>query len=324
MSLFGNRVEFTRNVQCEWDIPLSSYTYTVPTRIEPRARYIYPREPNTNLNASFIAPEYSDDWKRLMTGNFGTSWYDVLSSNLYDINLRMGWRCRYQLQNQTNHPIRYTAYLVKVRRDVPHVDLTTTVNSADYSNIFNVAGNYIARTGDFPTIPDANNPVLTYESQNVWSYPPVKDVWKVVKRVNFSLDPGQFRAFSLSRKIRRINLVRMYPPTKLQTTVQNEPPPAMEWDRGDCMYVFRQFSAPADYDQQPSSDPLVQFSTRTTGVSLLTYEVKYYCRLFNNSMLGTKTRIILPTLGMVEAPTALNVRIMGDNDVKAEAESSII
>lgn len=246
---------------------------------------------------------------------FGTTWYENREQDIYHNKYYLGYRARYSVTNQTNAPVDYRYYVIKWRRDIPDVGVQT--NTLDYENIMNVAGAYLAKISA-PTITsdgDARNDALTFEAENFLTYPVIKDLVKVVRSGKFTLDAGDSRAVNISRKIRQINLLKMYPPitTGNGTLIESN----YHWEKGDSMVLFRMFSRPADYADE-EKDPEDALSTRTTPLSLLSYSCKYSA--MKMTPLPTVTQLSLPSYGLQDTVDEAKINVIADTDVKATPE----
>lgn len=314
----GIKKTFTTHNQCEWKVRAANEIGSI-TGVITRAQWMWPRQPGVSLASFVLAPEYIRDWNNIILAMFGTTWYVGRAQDIYNHKFMLGYRARYSVTNQTNSPVDYKYYICKWRRDIPRIFGNNTL---DYENIFNVAGAYLARLSspDNLSNADATNDALTFESENMLTYPPVKDLIKVVKTGKFTLAAGDNRAVSISRRTRRINILKMYPPMT-PGTVETTPQPNYHWEKGDSFVLFRMFTRPADYNDGTvvAEDAL---STRTTPVSLLSYDCKYTA--MRMEPLQNMQHVILPSYGLLDDVDETKIQVVADDDIKAVPEARAI
>lgn len=305
-------------VQCEWKVLPTQTDGIGSTAVRPRAQWMWPREPGAQLRSWVIAPEYTRDWQNIMTGLTGNAWTLTNIDDMYNYKVRLGYRARYSVTNQTNAPVDYKYYICKWRRDIPKIEGTD--HSFDFENIFNVAGAYLAKMQD-PTVGppnDATNQALTYETENFLTYPVIRDLIKVTKSGKFTLDAGDNKAINISRRVRQLNLLKLYRPfANPDPPVQFTPEPAYQWEKGDSFVLFRMFSRPADYGDS-TIVALDAKSTRTTPVSLLSYTCKYFSAIMQP--LSSVQHATLPSYGLQDSPDETKINVVADDDVKAVPE----
>jgi len=309
----GQVFKLTRNIQSEFQVPLAS----VDAIQEPKAQWMWPRVPSADqASHSYYTPQGYFDMVDLMPKVFGTGWYATLNnSEVFDSYFSIAWQARYMVMNLTNVPVRYVAKVFKVKRDVPN--LATSTSTRSFNNPLNIVGQYLKDIGDKAIADgaDANNSGLHTERVQLESIPAWNHWFKTLRTDRFTLGPGKRKAHTLKRRNHNIKLVDLFPNVIAGTV--SAPAILNAFRRGDTFIMYKMLSDPADVNDA-TSDPLSAESTRTTPLSLLSYQVNYIVRKPNVTIRSQFTP--LDSHGFKSGVAAADIAVMADDDIKEVAQ----
>jgi len=315
----GNIYLARRQVQCEWQCPPAKTTGGA-INFNPSI-YCYPRPVLETVSLErerMIYPfDNADLWKiyqqRLYPSDTGT--------NPYQVFVMIKYRAVYEIRNQSNYKVDYHALKFKVKRNIPYVPLADpAVLEQSWINPWNVAGNFVQRTGEGSGggIADASHQVLHKISCEVQKIPPFQYAFSCKKKP-FSLSPGQTRKFVITgyRQFKKIDLVGAEIEGGTITHVKND-----HW-AGSQFIAFKMMSAPADWNAAETS-VWTSSSTRTVPSCLLSYQIEYQVRQPIVNQANNISTIELGTWGFAENDDNSKVQNMGNEEMKSVAEIDLI
>jgi len=314
----GNIFLARRQLQCEWKVPLAKTT-SGGINYNP-AIYCYPREPGgsvANENERMIYPMDNHDvykiaLNQLPAGQDGT--------NPYQTFLHIGWKATYEIRNQNNFPVKYEALKFRVKRNIPYLENAFPASlEQSWQNPFNVAGNFIQRTGEHTQGggPDATHGALHKIQCDVQKLPPFQWAFSCKKKV-FKLGPGQTKTFTITGR-KAFKKIEMIGAEIEASTITHA---KMDHWAGSKFICFKMMSAPADYT---ASEATIwqETSTRTTPVCLLSYAAEY--RVLRPIQLTQAiTTLELGASGFVADPEEAKIQNMGDDDMKTELQVNTV
>lgn len=311
----GYRVNFDRGIQCEFQVPLTELKGDDNTLMG-GACYCYPRAPGDSIGikSQMYYPFCQPDTLGIATHmlNQGSTGTDA-----YNSFLQATYKAHYTIRNQNSFPTRFEVMRFRSKRNLPFVsNISTSING--YQNLFNVAGNYLKRTGQSTGTGagDATNTSLYLIPTRAELIPPVKWAFSCKKKM-IKLEPGEQRSFSVSgrRSFTKVELFGMEIETQSIANVRYD-----HWARSTFV-CFKMYSEPADYNDA-TTNALNAESTRTTPVCLLTYRCRY--NVLAPQYLPTISHFNLGVLGVVAEPVAANIANMGDDDEKDIVQSNAL
>jgi len=274
---------------------------------------MWPRVPSADqASHSFYIPQGYFDMADLMPKVFGTGWYSTINnSEVFDSYFTIAWQARYMVMNLTNVPVRYVAKVFKVKRDVPN--LATSTNTRSFNNPLNLVGQYLKDIGDKAAADgaDANNSGLHTERVQLESIPAWNHWFKTLKTDRFTLGPGKRKGHTLRRRNHNIKLVELFP-NVIAAGTGGAPPILHAFRRGDIFIMYKMLSDPADVNDAIA--PLEAESTRTTPISLLSYQVNYVVR--KPSVVIRSQFTPFDSHGFKSGVVAADIAVMADDDIK--------
>jgi len=312
----GSRTNVIKNIQCEFQVPLSQLTGLYDT-LQGSCQYVWPRlvtDTTTKEKSAMHFPMNASDMLT-MAQYFWTGGGTGLTD--YQRWLSVKYRAQYTLRNQNNFPTRYEVIRFRAKRNVPWVDPTNTT-AKSYGNLMNVAGNWIHRTGQ-PAgagTPDATHEALHIIDTKVEQLPPIKWAFSCKKKL-IKLEPGEQREFSVSggKSFTKVEMIGQEIEGQSLSHVVND-----VW-RGTEFIVFKMYSEPADY-ADAETDIWLAKSTRSTPVCLLTYRIHY--NVVKPLAHADISLLDLGQTGLVAVPVAANIGNMADDDEKVKAEANAL
>jgi len=220
----GQVYKFTRNVQSEFEVP-----WLTIANLEPMAQYLYPKTLGAEAYSTYFTPWFNADIQDIMPLVYGTSWYNTLSSEVFDTSLLVSSQARYQVTNGSNTPVNYEKLVFEVKRDVPSYEYKEEVGSGT-QNPMDMAGLYLASTGDKTTADqlNANNAGLHTERTQIQNNPLWNHWYTLKERTRFQLAPGQTRTDRLNSKERRWRPLDAFPDILTQTSTVTQPPSILQ------------------------------------------------------------------------------------------------
>jgi len=303
----GLRYKLTRNIQSEFQVPLAS----VDAIQEPKAQYMWPKDVGTtDQTAAFYTPLNWNDVDAIVPAVFGTQWYGTgNTSQVWEIKASLSWQARYQVVNLTNVTVNYEVMMFKCKRDIPNFASTTEGQS--FANPLNIAGQYLKQTNDKAGADsgDASNGGLHTERNQLNNIPAWNYWYKQVTKKKFSLAPGKMKTNFIKSKTKPFQLIDWYPQTIVQSAIPIEPPALFCRRKGQTFLLYKMLSAPADVND--SAAPKDAESTRTTPLSLLSYQVNY--TLFVPELYQRTKFLPLTTIGYKAGAAQADIRVMGDS-----------
>jgi len=275
----------------------------------------------TDATASFYTPLNNLDIDDLVPTVFGTQWFGTArTTQAWDVKATLGWKARYQVVNMTNVTVQYEKLVFKVIKDTPNI--ASTVANQSLQNPLNIAGQYLRQSEDKAAADsgDATNGGLHTERNQLTAIPAWTHWHRLVQKKKFSLAPGKMHTDYITSKQKPFNLIDWFPQTIVQAAIPIEPVPFWCRRKGQHFILYKMLSAPADCND--ASAPENAESTRTTPLSLLSYQVNY--NMFIPNVLQ-KTRFLpLATLGYKAGIAAADIVVMGDIDVQEVAERIVV
>lgn len=311
-----------RNVISQWVVPLTVQRNVGFTTVfaEPMAQYLYPKLTG-NEEQFMYGPMCLADWKEIGNKVGLLDMFSTQTTNIYKMHWLVSYKARYQVLNNNNIPVTYAAIIFKCKKNVPYTSPVDIDFSNSYTNPLNVAGAYLARSGDVATadLEDARNIALHTERVNMEKLPPIYEYWKVIKKQYFTLSPGRMKTHVIKGKQRKYRLIEQYP----GPTVQPSPDiaqPRICWWKGTTYILYKAIAAPADFKEAVEPPNRVdKLSTYTTPASIISYQVNYNVIVPDtaNDQLRNKTHF-LGGSGFGAPASAAEVELMADVDIKKE------
>lgn len=171
-----------------------------------------------------------------------TSGVNLMINNLKQ-KLEIKGQCSYNLRNQSNEPIRFTAYICKPRGNINYVENVNSPNiyrwlATGFANNGLDSGNFFGSTN--VTMYEA-----TYSPYDSFDF--VRDI-KIVGQKAFTIQPGQFKRLKLSSRgklIRPADIVQLLGTSGVNTWGGQVPKYAM--NKHEKFILFKIWSNPAGW-----------------------------------------------------------------------------
>jgi len=312
-TLQGTKSKVSSGAQTQWQVPLTIADSLGD--IEPRATYMWPRALGTDIKTEMYYPWWGDDMRaiigRLYLANALTN---TLSLDAYMNTLfHSSYKATYTVRNNTNFTGRYQALRFKCKEDV--IDNFDTTYGAQqlYGNIMNVAGVELFRCNQ-GLVGDGDNLALTWERTEIEKLKTIKLFFRIQKK-QFSLKPGQKRTFIIKGS-RWFNTLKLFPGEKSNEV---DAYTKQTWHKGAQMMLFKSYSDIADYADGEVVNIRTAISSRTTPLSMLSYQVDYTS--YKPTDIGPKTQYYTSnTSGMINAPVVANIQNMADVSYQTVAQ----
>lgn len=316
----GQLYKFTRNIQCEFQVPLALAAAGGSTQVEPRAQYMWPRLNTANealVVGGFYTPEDAQDLGNIMPYVFGNTWYTTVVDEIYRTGWNIAYKARYQCTNMSNSTTKYDMLVFRVIRDTSN-SAATLINSSPI-NPLNIVGQQLKAGIDRSAADDgdAKSSALHTERIQIEKEPSWRHYHKLLMKKSFMLGPGETKTHFIGRRSRFVKLIDYYPDAIVG---QASIPAMLMWRRrGDKFIMYKMYSMPADVND--ATVGLTADSTRTVPVSLLSYQVNYFIN--KPAIRPASAFIALPSSGFKAIPVAADIAIMGDDDVKEVAMRNV-
>jgi len=317
----GQQYKASRNIECQFKVPLQNWGSTIGAEAEPTAQYVWPRTPDADEAAIDSYRHPFDQWDQfdLLTNVFGATWWNtVFDTSLYSTSFLMSYIARYQIMNGTNIPVRFQALTFKVKKNVPWS--STANGTLNLSNPMNIAGEYLYRSRDTVNTDQggAKNKALHTERVQIERIPTWNHWFRLVRKKHFSLDPGASHSVVVKRRQRNLRMIDVMPNATSFTAV---PAPAFCFMEGDVFVMFKMLSDIADVNDA-TTDPLTALSTRTTPLCLLSYQVNYF--IARPAVMPKTSYQALQSSGFKEDVTEATIGVMADDDIKETSEKTVL
>lgn len=265
--------KYTRNVQCQWQIPPLN-----ATALEPTAQYMWPHNPAISAGAdnspSFFSPWNKQDIQLIVPLVFGNAWFNTQISEIFKTKMLLAYQARYQVTNMSNTKTRYEKLVFVCKRDVTNYTGGSSITSL--TNPMNLAGawNYALSDQAVGDAKDALNNGLHTERHQLtqsasWNY-----FFKLKSKEKFTLGPGQTKTSYIKQKAKEWKPISQYPDLIVNQVAQ--PNGSCNFIKGYPIVLYRMFSEPADINDAVA--PATALSTRTQPVSLMSYQINYFIR----------------------------------------------
>lgn len=315
----GRIITMSRNVQSVFKVQLSN-TY-LGSEEEPMATYIYPRENlATETLGAFFGPLNLADWNLIMSQTYGAGTIWGTTDQLYDHRIQIGYKARYQIRNNTGYPGKYEVLVFKWRKDVPNFNQASFTYPWDHP--LNVAGAYLEKQSDIASndLENADNKGLHTERIKLENIPPIRQYLKLIKKKYFVLGPGAIKTHILKKKLKTYRLSDAY--NQQLGSIVSQPQPIWTWRKGNILLFYKSISDPSAL-VAADTNPLTVNTTRTTPVTLLSYQCNYFTRHESAILPDHRSRhVTLTTIGYKDNALEADIANIGDDDMKVVVQRS--